>query len=364
MISAPGKDITSNQHTLWTTGAGNGQRGKRGCCIVDSKNVHEFLNSSELFNLYNVLNTLKNALLWTGKDEKVEDDDDEEEDYESKTVSLRQQQETRTPVSTPTTENMLSNPMARVGVAKKQTSIVVADDGASGDGKEGNDETTVAHVYRRDVVSANIKTIPHNDEQLEAKTETTTTNQMMIVNNSNNHNSKTTGGSGAGHIRRPSTASMASITSVSQMSDTESEISNENDSGVESEGHPPHHKRSVSGSSSCTESTTANTLITVGGGVLSSNSNGISGNVRKINGSSGSNGSSQTGVRRGNDSTSGSEDGLPLNNKKSANLDKATELAKRCRRHLNGLYQCLEQMTEAANYLTARYQNDIGGGSV
>lgn len=106
-----------------------------------------------------------------------------------------------------------------------------------------------------------------------------------------------------GHIRRPSTASMASIASVSQMSDSESDISQENDSGVESE---------------C-------------------NKNGSS-----------------------SDSTTSSVD-EHLQSKKLNNTDKATELAKRCRRHLNGLYHCLEQMTEATNYLTARYQNDIGG---
>ncbi|KAF4529386.1 hypothetical protein B566_EDAN003477 [Ephemera danica] len=31
------------------------------------------------------------------------------------------------------------------------------------------------------------------------------------------------------------------------------------------------------------------------------------------------------------------------------------------RRHLHGLYHCLDNMTEAASYLTARYQSDIGG---
>lgn len=31
------------------------------------------------------------------------------------------------------------------------------------------------------------------------------------------------------------------------------------------------------------------------------------------------------------------------------------------RRHLHGLYHCLDHMTEAASYLTARYQSDIGG---
>lgn len=83
-----------------------------------------------------------------------------------------------------------------------------------------------------------------------------------------------------GHIRRPSTVSMASSNSASTLSDSESEISAENDSGIESEA--------------------------------------------------------------------------------AADQDKSTELAKQFRAHLIGLYRSLEQMTEAANYLTARYQSDVG----
>ncbi|XP_037805366.1 uncharacterized protein LOC119599606 [Lucilia sericata] len=207
IIPTPGKDVTSNQHTFIPNA--NGKRNP-----VKSKNVHEFLNSSELFNLYNMLNALKNDLLWTGKDDS--------EDLDEQQISI---------------EN-------------------------------------------HDIKTENIAT------------QSTTTNPLT-----NNSISK-------GHIRRPSTASMASIASVSQMSDSESDISQENDSGVESE---------------C-------------------NKNGS-----------------------GSDSTSSSSEDGHMQSKKLNNADKATELAKRCRRHLNGLYQCLEQMTEAANYLTARYQNDIGG---
>lgn len=86
-----------------------------------------------------------------------------------------------------------------------------------------------------------------------------------------------------GHIRRPSTVSMASSNSSSGSTisdDSESEISNENDSGIESENNQ--------------------------------------------------------------------------------HADKSEELAKQFRVHLNGLYRTLEQMTEAANYLTARYQSDMG----
>lgn len=86
-----------------------------------------------------------------------------------------------------------------------------------------------------------------------------------------------------GHVRRPSTASVASSnSSTNTLSDTESELSNENDSGIESESNNNHEQ------------------------------------------------------------------------------DKSTELAKQYRTHLLGLYRCLEQMTEAANYLTTRYQSDVG----
>ncbi|XP_037049399.1 uncharacterized protein LOC119083715 [Bradysia coprophila] len=86
-----------------------------------------------------------------------------------------------------------------------------------------------------------------------------------------------------GHVRRPSTASVASSnSSTNTLSDSDSDISNENDSGIESESNNNHEQ------------------------------------------------------------------------------DKSTELAKQYRTHLLGLYRCLEQMTEAANYLTTRYQSDVG----
>lgn len=88
-----------------------------------------------------------------------------------------------------------------------------------------------------------------------------------------------------GHVRRPSTVSVASSnSSASTISDSESEVSsNENDSGIESE------------------------------------------------------------------------------NQKDKN--KSLEVSNQFRTHLLGLYNSLEQMTEAANYLTTRYQSDIGGGN-
>lgn len=177
--------------------------------------MQDFLSASELFNLYNVLNALKNDLLWTTQQ------DEEVEELERATQAEQAQQQS----------------------------------------------------------------------QVESKTESS---------NSNAGGRSTTGVKG--HVRRTSTASMMSTTSVSNMSDSDSDISNEIDSGLESDGNKSDNAQSTDGSDivdACQKS-------------------------------------------------------------KSMSGDKATDLAKRCKRHLNGLYQCLEQMTEAANYLTARYQSDIG----
>lgn len=201
--------------------------GKRGGA-VNSKNVHEFLHSSELFNLYNILNALKTELLWTGKDENLNDTED------IYSQNINDEYETR----------LVEN--------ESKTDLSIASSSGTA-----------------------------------AATGAATTNTVK------------------GHIRRPSTASVASITSASNMSDSESDISNENDSGMDSDGNKSDNAQSSSSANS-----------------VSSSEN--------------------------------------CSNIKAKNVDKATELARRCRRHLNGLYQCLEQMTEASNYLTARYQSDIG----
>ncbi|XP_022224590.2 dentin sialophosphoprotein [Drosophila obscura] len=207
IIPASGKDTTANQLTQSSSA-----QGKRGA--AHSKNVHDFLSASELFNLYSMLNALKKDLLWTANQE-----DDEAVEIESH----QQQQRNASPVS--------------------NTS--------------------------------------------ESKTESATSTSSSIK----------------GHVRRTSTASMMSTTSVSNMSDSDSDISQENDSGLESDGNKSDHAQSSDGSDIVDDA---------------------------------------------------------CHKSKQASGDKATELAQRCRRHLNGLYQCLEQMTEAANYLTARYQSDIG----
>lgn len=198
--------------------------------------MQDFLNASELFNLYNVLNALKNDLLWTtNQDDEVEDLERGAAAVATETEQAQQQQQQR----------QLS--------------------------------------------------------QVESKTESSSSSSSRSSNGGSRSSSSSTTTTGVkGHVRRTSTASMMSTTSVSNMSDSDSDISNEIDSGLESDGNKSDNAQSSDGSdivddASCQKSS-----------------------------------------------------------------DKATDLAKRCKRHLNGLYQCLEQMTEAANYLTARYQSDIG----
>lgn len=65
---------------------------------------------------------------------------------------------------------------------------------------------------------------------------------------------------------------------------------------------------------------------------------------------------SDTDSEAGNENDSGIE-GESDNMKPSYTQN----VEKNFRRHLYGLHQALEQMTDAASYLTKRYQNDVGG---
>lgn len=189
-----------------------------------------------------MLNSLKNDLLWTRNDVDEGNNDDDES-------------------NTTTISSSYGNTMSC-----SSTSTLL------------NDQDVRCKCNEQQQISSSSSTITTSGEQ----------QQKIIINNSSS-NLRTTTESVKGHIRRPSTASMTSSNSVSNLSDSESEISNENDSGIESEGNCGEKGRKCGG-----------------------------------------------------------------------NVDKATELARQCRTHLSGLYRCLEQMTEAANYLTARYQSDVG----
>lgn len=141
-----------------------------------------------------------------------------------------------------------------------------------------NTTTTSTNSSTSNVASTPINTESPKivDSQSQSQQSGTTQHQLSVTSSTINDAS-----SAKGHIRRPSTVSTISTNSAaSTISDTDSEVSNENDSGIESESNQER--------------------------------------------------------------------------------DKSIELAKQFRTHLHGLYKCLEQMTDAANYLTARYQNDVG----
>lgn len=61
------------------------------------------------------------------------------------------------------------------------------------------------------------------------------------------------------------------------------------------------------------------------------------------------------------DSDAGNENDSGIESEEGAEKkDKSRLVSENFRRHLFGLYRTLEQMTEAANYVTDRYQTDVG----
>lgn len=60
------------------------------------------------------------------------------------------------------------------------------------------------------------------------------------------------------------------------------------------------------------------------------------------------------------DSDAGNENDSGFDTEASPKPECTQQVAQNFRRHLHGLYRSLEQMTEAATYLTARYQKDVG----
>lgn len=187
--------------------------------------VHENLNSSELFNLYTMLNDVKVDLLW-GRNS--------EEQPEEKAAAA---------------EAAAAAAISSVADVVDSSSKIVASSNAS--------------VTSRSSHSSGTNTPAANQQQ---------------ANSANSQPPQQ-----KGHVRRPSTVSVASSNSTNTLSsDSDSELSNENDSGIESEPN------------------------------------------------------------------------------RTSEVDKSNDLARQYRQHLLGLYRCLEQMTEAANYLTNRYQSDVG----
>lgn len=189
--------------------------------------TRELLNTSELFQLYNTLKLVKVDLLWGRQDA---------EDGVEDSVVMG--------CSTKSAKSSSSSSSSSNNVAHRNNTTA---------------DPTVANASSSNGSSVSSSSSPAGSEKAESNSSSTTTK---------------------GHVRRPSTVSVASSNSASTLSDSDSETSAENDSGIESEGNQEQ--------------------------------------------------------------------------------DRSAELAKQFRTHLLGLYRSLEQMSEAANYLTARYQSDVG----
>lgn len=199
------------------------------------ESIRDQLVSTDLFNLYTMLQNLKLDLLWSRNGPELEapeltDDELPEQNYDS------------------VSPNSSSSPSATT--------------------------TTVT-------VTASGKSVEKSQSPESVNNEPATQKEAAPISNS----SRTTTPETKGHTRRPSTVSVSSSNSTaSTISDSDSEVSsNENDSGIESENHKEK--------------------------------------------------------------------------------DKCLEISRQFRTNLVCLYKSLEQMTEAGNYLIARYQSDIGGAS-
>ncbi|XP_050075282.1 WD repeat-containing protein 91 homolog [Anopheles maculipalpis] len=193
--------------------------------------IREVLNTSELFQLYNMLKLVKVDLLWGRQDA--------EDNVE---------------------ESVVKGCATKKSASSSKTNSNNTDTTGTNTSSTANSTSSNATT---DVTTAN------------SNTGTSVTGSEKV-----DANSPAPMTSAKGHNRRPSTVSVASSNSASTLSDSDSETSAENDSGIESEGNQEQ--------------------------------------------------------------------------------DRSAELAKQFRTHLIGLYRSLEQMSEAANYLTARYQSDVG----
>lgn len=192
--------------------------------------TRELLNTSELFQLYNTLKLVKVDLLWGRQDA---------EDGVEDSVVMG--------CSTKSAKSSSSSSSSNAAQSNNTTADPTVANASSSNGSSVSSSS------------------PAGSEKAESNSSTTASSSTTTTK---------------GHVRRPSTVSVASSNSASTLSDSDSETSAENDSGIESEGNQEQ--------------------------------------------------------------------------------DRSAELAKQFRTHLLGLYRSLEQMSEAANYLTARYQSDVG----
>lgn len=205
--------------------------------------TRELLNTAELFQLYNTLKLVKVDLLWGRQDAE-----DGVEDSVVGGCSTKSSTSSSSSSTNNTNNNNSSSNAAHSNNTTADPTVAIA---SSTNGSS--------------VSSSSSSPSPAGSEKAESNSSSTASTSSTTTK---------------GHVRRPSTVSVASSNSASTLSDSDSETSAENDSGIESEGNQEQ--------------------------------------------------------------------------------DRSAELAKQFRTHLLGLYRSLEQMSEAANYLTARYQSDVG----
>lgn len=86
------------------------------------------------------------------------------------------------------------------------------------------------------------------------------------------------------------------------------------------------------------------------------------GHVRRSSTASMASTNSTASILSDTDSENGIENDSGVENETDSTKPSYTEKFEECfRRHLYGLQRSLEQMTDAANYLTKRYQTEVGG---
>lgn len=86
----------------------------------------------------------------------------------------------------------------------------------------------------------------------------------------------------------------------------------------------------------------------------------VKGHIRRPSTVSMTSTNSVASVISDSESETSNENDSGIEAEESENKNPTREIAHNFRRHLNGLYTTLQQLTEAANYLTIRYQHDVG----
>lgn len=110
---------------------------------------------------------------------------------------------------------------------------------------------------------------------------------------------------------------------------------------------------------------TATPLVVVPAAVSVPTTSEVKGHIRRPSTVSvSSSNSSASTISDSESEVSSNENDSGIESEQQHNKDRSEELSQQFHAHLLGLYKSLEQMTEAANYLSHRYQCDIGATGV